>query len=513
MDCNQATPRSSMSKTEATPRKSVTKANVRTPFKDIMEPQNPIQSPTFKAESTPRKSVSKGNFRTPFKSKYHTPSTSKRVQKWSPRYSWSGGRSFPRDRHINKNFSRFNKDLTKNWDLSKLTCTLDIDVLVRNICRMLEEMNTFLIKSIVNCLGKKQGIQLMRETKTVQDLGGLELPCNPRHKPNSAKPRRTKRTVGGVFIHLAKQKIPSDQWKEINRLSEKNKPKKIKKRASITPKNKRDSRLDSECDSGKILFGTFSNRDIEQEKEQTTKKNINQDLQRIDLDETRTEIPRKEIKNVNTSQDIKQTLGDRLYPKVCAQEPALASKITGMLLDGMDNKDLSNLVERPELLREAVNEALAVYKEAMEQEEVKREKLAQQLYNMIATKVSLNEQSLIGKITGMLLEMPEDLLKQVIDSPDALTQYINNSIWVLQEEKKMIGNYLYPLVKLHTTNAEKVTGMLLELDPIYLNSLAQDAYALKEKVEECLSLLEDNSGLVLNFVSPFKGKRPSKIRA
>merc|ERR1712226_1395180 len=102
--------------------------------------------------------------------------------------------------------------------------------------------------------------------------------------------------------------------------------------------------------------------------------------------------------------------------------------------------------------------------------------------------------------------MPDILLKQVIESPDALAEYINNSIWVLQEEKKMIGNYLFPLVQLHTTKAKKVTGMLLELDPIYLNSFEQDPYALKEKVEESLSLLENNDGLVLNFVSPCKKK-------
>jgi hypothetical protein len=52
--------------------------------------------------------------------------------------------------------------------------------------------------------------------------------------------------------------------------------------------------------------------------------------------------------------------------------------------------------------------------------------------------------------------------------------------------------------------------MLLELDPIYLNNLAQEPFSLKEKVEECLGLLEEENGLVLNFVSPFK--KSHKIR-
>jgi hypothetical protein len=63
---------------------------------------------------------------------------------------------------------------------------------------------------------------------------------------------------------------------------------------------------------------------------------------------------------------------------------------------------------------------------------------------------------------------------------------------------------------LHTSKARKVTGMLLELDPIYLNNLAQEPFSLKEKVEECLGLLEEENGLVLNFVSPFK--KSHKIR-
>merc|ERR1712113_110266 len=156
----------------------------------------------------------------------------------------------------------------------------------------------------------------------------------------------------------------------------------------------------------------------------------------------------------------------------------------------------------PELLKEAVKEALNVYNKFSG---LRREELGQQLYEMIAQNISSKEQSLISKITGMLLEMPDELLKQVLESPDALTYYINNSIWVLQEEKKMIGNYLYPLVQLYTSKAKKVTGMLLELDPTYLNELAQDSHALKEKVEECLSLLEDESELV-NFISSFKKK-------
>lgn len=58
----------------------------------------------------------------------------------------------------------------------------------------------------------------------------------------------------------------------------------------------------------------------------------------------------------------KQMLGDALYPKVQAAEPALAGKITGMLLE-MENGEILNLLEDEESLKTKVNKALEVLKE------------------------------------------------------------------------------------------------------------------------------------------------------
>ena len=58
----------------------------------------------------------------------------------------------------------------------------------------------------------------------------------------------------------------------------------------------------------------------------------------------------------------KQMLGEALYPKVQATEPALAGKITGMLLE-MENGEIINLLEDEESLKTKVNEALEVLKE------------------------------------------------------------------------------------------------------------------------------------------------------
>ncbi|KMP05184.1 polyadenylate-binding protein [Coccidioides immitis RMSCC 2394] len=58
----------------------------------------------------------------------------------------------------------------------------------------------------------------------------------------------------------------------------------------------------------------------------------------------------------------KQMLGEAIYPKIQAQQPELAGKITGMLLE-MDNAELLALVDDDAALKAKVDEALTVYDE------------------------------------------------------------------------------------------------------------------------------------------------------
>ncbi|KAF1350662.1 hypothetical protein BDV97DRAFT_376373 [Delphinella strobiligena] len=58
----------------------------------------------------------------------------------------------------------------------------------------------------------------------------------------------------------------------------------------------------------------------------------------------------------------KQMLGEALYPKIHEQQPELAGKITGMLLE-MDNAELLELTNDEAALRNKVDEAMRVYNE------------------------------------------------------------------------------------------------------------------------------------------------------
>nr|POE74562.1 polyadenylate-binding protein, cytoplasmic and nuclear [Quercus suber] len=61
-------------------------------------------------------------------------------------------------------------------------------------------------------------------------------------------------------------------------------------------------------------------------------------------------------------QQQKQMLGEALYPKIASQQPELAGKITGMLLE-MENNELLGLTGDDDALRAKVDEAMAVYNE------------------------------------------------------------------------------------------------------------------------------------------------------
>jgi polyadenylate-binding protein len=65
----------------------------------------------------------------------------------------------------------------------------------------------------------------------------------------------------------------------------------------------------------------------------------------------------------------KNMIGERLYPLVQQQQPDLAGKVTGMLLDGMETGELLHLLESPEDLQSKIREAMEVLESAQVGEE------------------------------------------------------------------------------------------------------------------------------------------------
>jgi len=275
--------------------------------------------------------------------------------------------------------------------------------------------------------------------------------------------------------------------------------------------------------SPKVVFGDPS-LDNNEENNGIQPNNLNKNLfAQVNVNQSPPVTPNKnDITKKSLSKEplTKEEIGEALYPKVRAEEPTFAAKVTGMLLDGMDNLSLSELMERPGLLKQAVNEAMEVYNKEFSGKNEKsvgdqsgrvqsgqRESLGNELYDKVRQTLTVEDQRLASKLTGMLLELPLNELQRVLEdnSSQVLNSLLNNSLWVLRKEKQKLGNALFPRVKLYTDDekAKKVTGMLLEMDTAFLGALREDPHMLKQKVDECLTILDANN-LVLNFVSPKK---------
>jgi len=67
----------------------------------------------------------------------------------------------------------------------------------------------------------------------------------------------------------------------------------------------------------------------------------------------------RELMTANPTQR-KNMIGERLYTLIHKTQPSLAGKITGMLLEGMDESELINLLTTPEELGSRIREAIDV---------------------------------------------------------------------------------------------------------------------------------------------------------
>ncbi|HEY9815642.1 MAG TPA: hypothetical protein V6D20_07570 [Candidatus Obscuribacterales bacterium] len=75
-------------------------------------------------------------------------------------------------------------------------------------------------------------------------------------------------------------------------------------------------------------------------------------------------LPTPQELAAQSPQETKNMLGDRLYHLIAKNHPDLSGKITGMLLESMDNTELILLLEDGAALDGKVNEALNVLRES-----------------------------------------------------------------------------------------------------------------------------------------------------
>uniref|UniRef100_UPI00398EACD6 uncharacterized protein isoform X2 n=1 Tax=Pristiophorus japonicus TaxID=55135 RepID=UPI00398EACD6 len=112
------------------------------------------------------------------------------------------------------------------------------------------------------------------------------------------------------------------------------------------------------------------------------------------------------------------------------------------------------------------------------------------------------------KLTGMLLELPDPVLDQMMHDEKLLSAGLQKALSTLQNstEKCMfkivqddtdsdstdsLGEQLYDLVDIHNTgHSEKITGMLLELGRNEVKKLVNDSQLLEQKIDTAQEVLE-----------------------
>ena len=109
--------------------------------------------------------------------------------------------------------------------------TLDPHVLTQSICKRFNEPKTYIIEMVVKELGNPSTLKLYFETVRIQKNGGL------------LKQNGLRRSNGGVFMELFKNKLTNKEWKIFNnRIKEEDKLAKNRKSIEL------DSKLADEID-------------------------------------------------------------------------------------------------------------------------------------------------------------------------------------------------------------------------------------------------------------------------
>lgn len=268
-----------------------------------------------------------------------------------------------------------------------------------------------------------------------------------------------------------------------------------------------------------ILYTTTFICRVEQAKSNDTGQHGNGSLQLQELPTTKSDKSKKfESSNPSPSRistedhgdlEKKQVLGEKIYSLIENRHPNDAEKLTGILLE-MDNQSLEHLIKDADLLDKKVEEVLSVlenntgrlqngYSESTVLKQAHdKTSIGEELYELVFA----FDSDQADKITGMLLEMDLKDLEELVKNQAALGEKVNQALTVLndkpatesstveQEDKTLLGEQLYDIIsEWYPDQADKITGMLLELDVITLNLLAKDSTALKEKATHAANVL------------------------
>ena len=141
--------------------------------------------------------------------------------------------------------------------------------------------------------------------------------------------------------------------------------------------------------------------------------------------------------------ESKQALGEKIYSLIEGQHPNDAEKLTGILLE-MDDKSLEHLIKDADLLEKKVEHVLSVLQSNTEQVKNGQSQSESAALRQVQDKTSIGEElyelvyainsNQADKITGMLLEMDLPDLEMLIKHQAALEEKVNQASMALNSQ-------------------------------------------------------------------------------
>ncbi|XP_069025566.1 polyadenylate-binding protein 1-A [Embiotoca jacksoni] len=206
-----------------------------------------------------------------------------------------------------------------------------------------------------------------------------------------------------------------------------------------------------------------------------------------------------------------ETLGEQLYSRIYPKHTERAGKLTGMLLE-LPRPVLSQMLRDEAMLSAAVEKALRALQLAQDPSRVtskdeddvsvSSDSLGDQLFELVDVYNTGHSQ----KITGMLLELHNDVVLNLLSDPKLLEEKVKLALNTLKEQSveetdvsdsseaddsERLGEKLFSLVeKMDPLHANDITGMLLEMDPAALQQLLRDHTMLKVAVQKAQAALD-----------------------
>lgn len=195
-----------------------------------------------------------------------------------------------------------------------------------------------------------------------------------------------------------------------------------------------------------------------------------------------------------SSSEERQVIGEKVYAAIARYLPEMAGKLTGMMMEKMDNCELQKLLDSELQLKAKVDEAFRVVIKAAPRSD-QRQMVGEKLYHAIAR----DQPKVAGKLAGMILEkigINELLTLLESEQEQRFENKVGEAFQVLlaatpvSEQREMIEEKISQISFHPPDLTEQVMATLLEMESGELLTIMGSPELLENKIDEIVEALE-----------------------